>query len=72
MRPMKLPENKDEQKEIDKDLQNAIDELSNQENIEQNKQNKSNAQKNQKAAAKNIEEREDHQKIPQPDLHLEK
>ncbi len=56
MRPMKLPENKDEQKEIDKDLQNAIDELSNQENIEQDKQNKSNAQKNQKAAAKKMKQ----------------
>ena len=43
IRPMKLPENKDEQQEIDKDLQKALDELN-------NKQSK-NAKQNQKDAA---------------------
>lgn len=48
IRPMKLPENKDEQREIDKDLQKALDELNNKQS--------NNAKQKQKDAAKKMKQ----------------
>jgi len=53
-RPMKLPDNKDEKKEIDEDLKEALEELSKEKQKEPTEQNKSKAQKSQKAAAKKM------------------
>ncbi len=57
MRPMKLPENSDENKEIDKDLNEALDELNKSEELENSDNNsKSKAKKNQKSAAKKMKQ----------------
>ena len=56
-RPMKLPENSDEKKEIDQNLKDALDELhKSEEENNYDSNNKSNAIKNQKSAARKMKE----------------
>lgn len=55
-RPMKLPDSSDEKKEIDLNLKDALEELSNVEKSPVINNSKSKAQKSQKAAAKKMKE----------------
>jgi len=62
MRPMKLPDNSDEIKDVDSDLEKALDELEQNENSEDSEDsensesNKSSAKKSQKSASKKMKE----------------
>ena len=54
--PLKLPDTNDEKEEIDKDLQDAFEELNNEEESPDGNSSKSKAKKSQKAAAKKMKQ----------------